>query len=192
MDQQRTTACICGCDEHELFESQRVCTDCGRAVSDFELRTLEFNPSCPGAAEGNGSFVPATADGSHLCAPTRQRAPSRMPALKASIEFLAHRVGLPQPVLDQATAKARMLCTRNFQQSSESSRACVALFVACREEDYPTTLRSLCQWMSVGIPEAHACLRVYTDHAERPFPLVKVQLSFPLVSTTWRASIFLF
>jgi len=176
MQHEGAAVCSCGCDQREVFETQLICAECGRTVSDFELQPFQTGSVCLNPGEKSDNFVHRNSDGSSLCAPSKRRPPSRLHALKTQIEYLGHLLMLPHPVLVNAEGRATALCARQYQTSSGGSRACVALFVACKEEAFPMTLRSLCQWMSVGVPETLKCLKTYNQHAQVPCTLVEVHL----------------
>lgn len=182
MAQQQAEACICGCTEHFEHESQLVCTDCGRTLADVQLNSFTIGNDGGTMADEGFSFVPMYSDGSHLCAPVRQRPPARLSALRTKVEYLAHLLALPQAVLDAATATLEAWCARMFQKDSDGTRACVALFVASRLQRFPITLRTLCQRMKVGVPEASKCLQRYNSRNDSPCPLLQVRITLEFIT----------
>lgn len=174
MSQQHAAVCSCGSSECCEYESQLVCTECGRTVSEVHLQ--HFTGDAGGSMEEGWSFVPSSGDGSQLCAPVSHRGPTRLPGLKAKVSYFSNLLTLPQCVLDEATASLDALCSRTFHNDCDGARSAVALFVACRVQRYPVTLRNLCQWMRVGVPEASRCLQRFNRLKSVPCPPIQVRI----------------
>lgn len=169
--------CECGCTDTCEYESQEFCADCGRTLSDVDLAKHGSIADNAGGTPPGWNFVSSSSDGSNLCAPVSRREPRRLQALQMKVIYLSNILNVPQNVLDQATPSLCRLCSQSFQYDSDGTRACVALFYACRVEQYPLTLRSIFQALGESRDDVTACLNRFNAVSQMPCPPLQVLIN---------------